>query len=80
MCCVSLAEVSLASQLEVFHGPWAAGETLYYEKEVGQGSLHTAPKSGCAHCHLSAYSEFQHQCHHNIAVKIGDKPGCEHTL
>jgi hypothetical protein len=31
MLCLS-AQVSLASQVEVFHGPWAAGETLYYEK------------------------------------------------
>lgn len=33
MCRVCLAQVSLASQLEVFHCPWAAGETLYYKKE-----------------------------------------------
>jgi len=32
-CCLCLAQVSLASQLEVFHGPWAAGEMLCYEKE-----------------------------------------------
>jgi len=33
ICRVCLAQVSLASRLEVFHGSWAAGETLYYEKE-----------------------------------------------